>query len=79
MSIDITRGARNLDRIATFASRDGGLPLIPLTAFDPQPEAVKLLPRVIMTIVDLQHVDESEARNFVEKEIGAIFLKRPFF
>ncbi len=42
-------------------------------------EAVKLLPRVVMTIVDLQHVDEMQARTFVEKEIGAIFLKRPFF
>ena len=39
------RGSRNLERIVTFASRDSGLPLIPLNAFEAQPEAVKLLPR----------------------------------
>jgi len=42
-------------------------------------EAVRLLPRVVMTIVDLQEVDEEKARAFVEKEIGAVFSKRPYF
>jgi TatD DNase family protein len=42
-------------------------------------EAVKALPRVVMTIVDLQEVDEDRARRFVEGEIGAMFSKRPFF
>ena len=42
-------------------------------------EAVRLLPRVVLTIVDLDDVDEEKARLFVEKEIGAIFAKRPFF
>lgn len=34
---------------------------------------------VVMTIVDLDEVDEAKARDFVEKEIGARFVKRPFF
>jgi TatD DNase family protein len=42
-------------------------------------ESVRLLPRVVMTIVDLQDVDEEKARAFVEKEIGAVFSKRPYF
>ncbi len=42
-------------------------------------EAVRFLPRVVLTIVDLDDVDEEKARTFVEKEVGAIFAKRPFF
>jgi TatD DNase family protein len=42
-------------------------------------EAAKVLPRVVMTIVDLDEVDEQRARAFVEKEVGAIFAKRPYF
>jgi TatD DNase family protein len=42
-------------------------------------DAVRLLPRVVMTIVDMQSVDEDRARAFVENEIGAVFVKRPLF
>ncbi len=42
-------------------------------------EAVRLLPRVVLTIVDLAEVDEARARTFVEQEVGAVFSKRPFF
>jgi TatD DNase family protein len=42
-------------------------------------EAVKVIPRVVMTIVDLDEVDKEKARKLVEDEIGAIFLNRPFF
>lgn len=42
-------------------------------------EAVRLLPRVVMTIVDLEDVDEERARAFVEQEVGAVFAKRPYF
>jgi TatD DNase family protein len=42
-------------------------------------EAVRLLPRVVMTIVDLDEVDKEKARRLVEDEIGAIFSTRPFF
>ncbi|HSQ75653.1 MAG TPA: TatD family nuclease-associated radical SAM protein, partial [Bacteroidota bacterium] len=42
-------------------------------------EAVRLLPRVVMTIVDLQDVDVEKARAFVEQEIGAVFSMRPYF
>ena len=42
-------------------------------------EAVRFLPRVVLTIVDLDEVDEEQARTFVEEEIGAVFAKRPFF
>jgi TatD DNase family protein len=42
-------------------------------------EAVRLLPRVILTIVDLNAVDSEKARRFVEEEIGATFFTRPFF
>ena len=42
-------------------------------------EAVKLLPRVVMTIVDLNEVDKEKARRLVEGEIGAIFYTRPYF
>jgi TatD DNase family protein len=42
-------------------------------------EAVRLLPRVVLTIVDLNDVDREKARRFVEEEIGATFYTRPFF
>lgn len=42
-------------------------------------EAVRFLPRVVLTIVDLNEVDEERARAFVENDIGAVFAKRPFF
>jgi len=42
-------------------------------------EAVKVIPRVIMTVVDLNEVDKEKARRLVEEEIGAIFQRRPFF
>jgi TatD DNase family protein len=42
-------------------------------------EAVKVIPKVVLTIVDLKDVDEEKARRFVEEEIGAKFSKRPFF
>ncbi len=42
-------------------------------------ESVRLLPRVVMTIVDIESVDKDKAREFVEKEIGATFQTRPFF
>lgn len=42
-------------------------------------EAVKVIPKVVMTIVDLQGVDREKARRLVEEEIGATFSTRPFF
>lgn len=42
-------------------------------------EAVRLLPRVVLTIVDLNEVDREKARRFVEEDIGAVFFTRPFF
>lgn len=42
-------------------------------------ESVRLLPRVVLTIVDLNDVDREKARRFVEEEIGATFYTRPFF
>ena len=42
-------------------------------------ESVRLLPRVVLTIVDLNEVDRENARRFVEQEIGATFFTRPFF
>jgi TatD DNase family protein len=42
-------------------------------------EAVKALPRVVMTVVDLDEVDKEKARRLVEEEIGAVFSTRPFF
>lgn len=42
-------------------------------------ESVRLLPRVILTIVDLDEVDREKARHFVEDEIGATFFTRPYF
>lgn len=42
-------------------------------------EAVRLLPRVVMTIVNLGDVNETQARQFVEKDVGAVFSKRPYF
>jgi TatD DNase family protein len=42
-------------------------------------EAVRLLPRVVMTIVNLDEIDKERARRFVEEEIGAIFSNRPYF
>ncbi|HXG01230.1 MAG TPA: TatD family hydrolase [Bacteroidota bacterium] len=42
-------------------------------------EARRLLPRVIMTIVDMDGVDKERARRFAENEIGAEFQARPYF
>ena len=42
-------------------------------------ESVKVVPKVVMTIVDLKEVDEQKARRFVEEEIGATFSIRPYF
>lgn len=42
-------------------------------------ECVKSLPRVLMTVVDIDGVNMDKARQLVEKEIGAIFQIRPFF
>jgi TatD DNase family protein len=42
-------------------------------------ECVRTLPRVVMTVVDLQGVDPDAARRFVEEEIGAVFQTRPLF
>ncbi len=42
-------------------------------------EAVRLLPGVVLTIVDMNDVDREKARRFVEGEIGATFFTRPFF
>lgn len=42
-------------------------------------EAAKHIPRVIMTIVDLDTVDKEKARHLVESEIGAEFQVRPYF
>lgn len=42
-------------------------------------ECVKHGLEVTMTIVDLPEIDQAQAREFVEKEIGAKFKNRPFF
>jgi len=42
-------------------------------------EAVKVIPKVTMTVVDLSEVDLEKARELVEKEIGAVFYTRPYF
>jgi len=42
-------------------------------------EAVKLLPRVVMTIVDIPEVDAARARRLIEEDIGAIFHTRTYF
>jgi hypothetical protein len=41
-------------------------------------EAAKSLPRVVMTIVDLEEVDKAKAKQMAE-EIGAVFYQRPYF
>ncbi|MFN0157891.1 MAG: TatD family hydrolase [Bacteroidota bacterium] len=42
-------------------------------------DAVKDIPRVTMTVIDVGEVDKEKARNLVEEEIGAIFQTRQFF
>ncbi|MEK9138729.1 MAG: TatD family hydrolase [Bacteroidota bacterium] len=42
-------------------------------------ESVKVFPKVVMTVVDLNDVDKEKARRLVEEEIGATFQTRPFF
>lgn len=42
-------------------------------------EAMKMIPRVIMTVVDLNEVDKEKARILVEDQIGATFYTRPYF
>jgi TatD DNase family protein len=41
-------------------------------------EAVRLLPRVVLTVVDLDEVDKKKAEG-IAKEIGAQFYQRPYF
>jgi TatD DNase family protein len=42
-------------------------------------DAASHLPRVVMTIVDMDGVDKEKARRLVEEDIGAAFSTRPFF
>jgi hypothetical protein len=42
-------------------------------------ESVRLLPKIVMTIVDIEGVEHEHARRFVEEKIGATFHVRPFF
>lgn len=42
-------------------------------------ECVRLLPNVVMTIVNLDEVEQEKARRLVEDEIGATFVTRPYF
>ena len=42
-------------------------------------DAVRSIPRVTMTVVDLESVDKEKARKFVEEEVGAVFHTRPYF
>lgn len=42
-------------------------------------ESVRLLPKVVMTVVDIAEVDKEKARRLVEEEIGAIYQARPYF
>ena len=42
-------------------------------------ECVRAISEVSMTVVDLEEVNMEEARRLVEEEIGATFIRRPFF
>jgi TatD DNase family protein len=42
-------------------------------------EAVKRIPKVTMTVVDVEGIDRQRARELVEQQIGAVFLERPLF
>lgn len=42
-------------------------------------ECVQRLPKVVMTVVDLNDVEKEKARHLIEDEIGAIFSVRPYF
>ena len=42
-------------------------------------ECVRSTPVVMMTVVDLEEVSMEEARKLVEEEIGATFIRRPYF
>lgn len=42
------RGNRNMEQIVAFAARETGTPMIPLSLFDPQGAAVKLMPMDFM-------------------------------
>jgi TatD DNase family protein len=41
-------------------------------------EAVRYLPRVTMTVVDMEEIDREKAKQMAE-EIGAVFYQRPYF
>ncbi|MGB2959525.1 MAG: TatD family hydrolase [Bacteroidota bacterium] len=42
-------------------------------------ECVRAIPVVMMTVVELEEVSMEEARTLVEEEIGATFIRRPYF
>jgi TatD DNase family protein len=42
-------------------------------------ECVAAFPLVMMTVVDLEDVNVEKARKLVEEEIGATFMRRPYF
>src|SRR5207249_4708406 len=42
-------------------------------------EGVKMVPKVVMTILDLSEVDKEKPRRLVEDDIRATFYTRPYF
>lgn len=78
------RGNRNLDYVITYAARDSGTPIIPLSLFDVQPSTFELLPREFVVsygamVFDLMGKDalavilnpyNKSLRSQVEQQVG---------
>jgi TatD DNase family protein len=76
-AVSISLNATEADRYGALMQIDG--PRFFQAMIEFARESVRLLPRVVMTIVDLPEIDRERARELVEREIGAQFQIRPFF
>ena len=76
-AVSISLNTPDPDQYGKFMRIDGVRFFDAMVAF--ARECVRLLPRVVMTMVDIEDVDRARARRLVEEEIGAEFQVRPFF
>ncbi len=76
-AVSISLNSTDPEQYGALMRLDGGKYFAAMVEF--AKEAVKLLPKVTMTIVDLEDVDTGKARAFVENEIGAVFQSRRLF
>lgn len=76
-SVSISLNSTDPEQYGALMQIDGGKYFAAMIEF--AKESVKRLPRVVMTVVDMDEVDVQTARALVENDIGAVFQTRMFF